>query len=191
MKTDRRTKYTKMVISEAFMQLIKNKPIQKITVADICALADISRPTFYLHYSDIYALIDEIGENMIVSANLGEMAALTLDKPNKIHDIIVNLIRVVESNADIYHICVLERGTPTVLPARIKEELKNTIMKKFEDDNIFDERADKKYILEFIQSAFNSIIYCWLNKKEGRESADELANTIETFLVYGLKGFVA
>lgn len=191
MKTDRRIKYTKMVISEAFMQLIKNKPIQKITVADICALADISRPTFYLHYSDIYALIDEIGENMIVSANLGEMAALTLDKPNKIHDIIVNLIRVVESNADIYRICVLERGTPTVLPARIKEELKNTIMKKFEDDNIFDERADKKYILEFIQSAFNSIIYCWLNKKEGRESADELANTIETFLVYGLKGFVA
>lgn len=191
MKTDRRTKYTKMVISEAFMQLIKNKPIQKITVADICALADISRPTFYLHYSDIYALIDEIGENMIVSANLGEMAALTLDKPNKIHDIIVNLIRVVESNADIYRICVLERGTPTVLPARIKEELKNTIMKKFEDDNIFDERADKKYILEFIQSAFNSIIYCWLNKQEGRESADELANTIETFLVYGLKGFVA
>lgn len=191
MKTDRRTKYTKMVISEAFMLLIKSKPIQKITVADICALADISRPTFYLHYSDIYALIDEIGENMIVSANLGEMAALTLDKPNKIHDIIVNLIRVVESNADIYRICVLERGTPTVLPARIKEELKNTIMKKFEDDNIFDERADKKYILEFIQSAFNSIIYCWLNKKEGRESADELANTIETFLVYGLKGFVA
>ena len=191
MKTDRRTKYTKMVISEAFMQLIKNKPIQKITVADICALADISRPTFYLHYSDIYALIDEIGENMIVSANLGEMAALTLDKPNKIHDIIVNLIRVVESNADIYRICVLERGTPTVLPARIKEELKNTIMKKFEDDTIFDERADKKYILEFIQSAFNSIIYCWLNKQEGRESADELANTIETFLVYGLKGFVA
>ncbi len=191
MKTDRRTKYTKMVISEVFMQLIKSKPIQKITVADICALADISRPTFYLHYSDIYALIDEIGENMIVSANLGEMAALTLDKPNKIHDIIVNLIRVVESNADIYRICVLERGTPTVLPARIKEELKNTIMKKFEDDNIFDERADKKYILEFIQSAFNSIIYCWLNKKEGRESADELANTIETFLVYGLKGFVA
>ena len=191
MKTDRRTKYTKMVISEAFMQLIKSKPIQKITVADICALADISRPTFYLHYSDIYALIDEIGENMIVSANLGEMAALTLDKPNKIHDIIVNLIRVVESNADIYRICVLERGTPTVLPARIKEELKNTIMKKFEDDNIFDERADKKYILEFIQSAFNSIIYCWLNKKEGRESADELANTIETFLVYGLKGLVA
>lgn len=191
MKTDRRTKYTKMVISEAFMQLIKSKPIQKITVADICALADISRPTFYLHYSDIYTLIDEIGENMIVSANLGEMAALTLDKPNKIHDIIVNLIRVVESNADIYRICVLERGTPTVLPARIKEELKNTIMKKFEDDNIFDERADKKYILEFIQSAFNSIIYCWLNKKEGRESADELANTIETFLVYGLKGFVA
>ena len=191
MKTDRRTKYTKMVISEAFMQLIKNKPIQKITVADICALADISRPTFYLHYSDIYALIDEIGENMIVSANLGEMAALTLDKLNKIHDIIVNLIRVVESNADIYRICVLERGTPTVLPTRIKEELKNTIMKKFEDDNLFDERADKKYILEFIQSAFNSIIYCWLNKKEGRESADELANTIETFLVYGLKGFVA
>ena len=190
MKTDRRTRYTKMVISEAFMELIKSKPIQKITVADICSLAEISRPTFYLHYSDIYALLDEIGENMIVSANLGEMSELKLGNPDKIHDIIVNLIRVVESNADIYRICVLERGTPTRLPAKIAEELNKTIMKKFEDENIFNEMADKKYILEFIQSTFNSIICCWLNKKENRESADELADIIETFLVRGLSGFV-
>lgn len=71
MKTDRRTKYTKMVIREALLSLLHNRPIEKITVSDLCARAEISRPTFYLHYADLYALLDEIGEDMITSAKLG------------------------------------------------------------------------------------------------------------------------
>ena len=44
MKSDRRTKYTKMVIQEALLALIGEKPLHKITIADICARAEISRP---------------------------------------------------------------------------------------------------------------------------------------------------
>lgn len=83
MKTDRRTKHTKMVIRDAFLTLVKTKPIQKITIADICELADISRPTFYLHYRDIYALLDEIGENMLTSANLNEITKFPLRNIDK------------------------------------------------------------------------------------------------------------
>ena len=36
MATDRRTKYTKSVIRQALFDLLKEKPLNKITVTDIC-----------------------------------------------------------------------------------------------------------------------------------------------------------
>ena len=57
---DRRTQYTKMVISESFFSLLKEKGFSKITVAEICKAAQINRGTFYLHYEDKYALLNEV-----------------------------------------------------------------------------------------------------------------------------------
>lgn len=190
MKTDRRTKYTKMVIRDAFLTLVKTKPIQKITIADICGLADISRPTFYLHYRDIYALLDEIGENMLTCANLNEITKFSLGNQDKIHKIILNLIGIIEKNIDIYRICILERGVATRFPKQIADELNNTLIQKWENKGLLDQKLDKSYLIDFIQSSFNSIIYCWINRTENRETPEELAHIIETFLIHGLSGFV-
>ncbi len=59
-KEDRRTKYTKGTIRDAFMELLKGKPFGKITVTDICRLADINRGTFYLHYYDVDDVLDDV-----------------------------------------------------------------------------------------------------------------------------------
>ena len=64
-KLDRRVRYTKMVIRESFIALLKEKPIAKITVKEICTGADINRATFYAHYADPYALLHEIEESLI------------------------------------------------------------------------------------------------------------------------------
>ncbi len=52
-KTDRRTLYTRQVIMDAYIQLLKEKPTEKIRVAGICKIAEINRSTFYLHFSNI------------------------------------------------------------------------------------------------------------------------------------------
>ncbi len=59
-KTDRRVKYTKMVVRESFISLLKEKPLSKITVKEICEGADINRATFYAHYTDPYDLLHQI-----------------------------------------------------------------------------------------------------------------------------------
>lgn len=59
-KEDRRTTYTKQIIRETFMGLLQQKPIGKISVTEICAAAEISRSTFYLHYSDCYQILEEL-----------------------------------------------------------------------------------------------------------------------------------
>lgn len=60
MRNDRRTKYTLDVIKKAVIDALLCQPINKITVRDICDAADINRGTFYLHYQDIYALMEAL-----------------------------------------------------------------------------------------------------------------------------------
>lgn len=60
MKTDPRTRYTKSIIEQVFMELIHEKPAAKITVSEICAKAEINRGTFYRYYLDVYDLAEKM-----------------------------------------------------------------------------------------------------------------------------------
>lgn len=51
---------TKKVIAYSFKELLKEKPLNKITVNDIAAKCDINRQTFYYHFIDIRDLIEWI-----------------------------------------------------------------------------------------------------------------------------------
>ena len=64
MKTDHRMRYTKKVICDCFLDLLKDQPIQKITVKEICEKADINRSTFYRYYTDAYDLMEHIANEM-------------------------------------------------------------------------------------------------------------------------------
>lgn len=55
---DIRIQKTETAIKNAFMELRSQKPIEKITVKELCRLAQINKSTFYTHYNDIYALSD-------------------------------------------------------------------------------------------------------------------------------------
>jgi AcrR family transcriptional regulator len=61
----RKTRYTKMVLRAALIELLKEQPIGKITVTEICARADVSRGTFYLHYQDPYDLLDKTEDELL------------------------------------------------------------------------------------------------------------------------------
>ena len=51
-KMDARKRYTQMVLKQSFLKLLKEKPVNRITVKEVCALAQLNRATFYAHYSD-------------------------------------------------------------------------------------------------------------------------------------------
>lgn len=61
---DHRTRVTKLLIRRAFTKLLREKPIQNITVKELCAHAGVNRGTFYAHYADIYALLEQIEREM-------------------------------------------------------------------------------------------------------------------------------
>lgn len=65
MKNDIRTRYTQKVITESFLELLKEKPMNKVTVKEICDKAQINRSTFYKYYKDCYDLLDQLEERAI------------------------------------------------------------------------------------------------------------------------------
>ncbi len=62
---DLREKKTKRSIKNAFLQLRRKKALERITVTELSALAEISKATFYLHYKDIYDLSEQMQEEVI------------------------------------------------------------------------------------------------------------------------------
>ncbi len=60
MQTDLRTRYTRQVITDAFLQLLRQKPVERITVKEVCALAQINRSTFYRQYKDCFDLMEQL-----------------------------------------------------------------------------------------------------------------------------------
>ena len=64
-KIDRRKLKTKSAIEKTFLELMLQKGFDNITVKEITEKANIVRKTFYLHYNDIYDLLDKIIEDEI------------------------------------------------------------------------------------------------------------------------------
>ena len=54
------TSITKRAIQSAFLELLDQRSLSRITVKDITDICGINRNTFYYHYQDIPALIEEI-----------------------------------------------------------------------------------------------------------------------------------
>ena len=79
---DIRVKKTRRAIQKAFIALLREKPIEKITVKEIAERAEINKTTFYSHYETLDALIAEMERQTVqlVCDNMGGAQQL-LDAP--------------------------------------------------------------------------------------------------------------
>ena len=62
---DIRIEKTERAIKQAFMELRREKPVEKIRVKELCDRACINKSTFYAHYQDIYALANAMEDEMV------------------------------------------------------------------------------------------------------------------------------
>ena len=56
--------YTASLMNSALLSLLEKKDIEYITVTEITKKAGVNRSTFYLHYDDVYDLLEETIENL-------------------------------------------------------------------------------------------------------------------------------
>lgn len=67
---DIRIKRTKNLISGALLELLREKPIDRITPTELCRKATINRNTFYSHYKSTNEVLDEIENDLLAKVNI-------------------------------------------------------------------------------------------------------------------------
>lgn len=93
-------------IKGAFFELMKTKDVSKIKVSEIVKIANIDRSTFYEHYCDIYAIVEEIQKSVLNEVEKIIRSFKTkvfFDKP---YDIMKELTDYLMNNKELLSICI-------------------------------------------------------------------------------------
>ena len=64
---DRRAKRTAVQIKETMLSLMKSKSIHEIKVSELCKLCQINRATFYDHYRDVFDLVQDMEQDILLA----------------------------------------------------------------------------------------------------------------------------
>jgi len=167
---------SKRLIREAYIDLLKEKPIEKITVTDIVKRADINRGTFYAHYSDTQAVLEQI-ENEIIDRMKELISEFNC---RNFHQnplpILLKIVRFLEENKDYTQILENSRNAePFLLRARkIFADYMNN------DLQIPDEIKNNPEFLThvlFITGGIVNVYRAWF-KGETSQSPEELSITL-------------
>lgn len=63
---DKRITKTKRSLKESMIRMLEDESFEQISITELCRRSDVSRITFYSHYSDKYALLDDIFNDMLL-----------------------------------------------------------------------------------------------------------------------------
>ncbi len=111
MSTDLRVRYTRKVIQDAFWTLLKEKPLAKITVKEVCELAQINRGTFYKHYLDCYDLLDKMQGEVIAQLE-GQLASI---ETQGVRSILVSFMRSLQQEKEALRLLSRQRQSDAFL----------------------------------------------------------------------------
>ena len=107
---DRRIRKTRRVIRQCLTELLKTKRIQDITVREISEKADINRGTFYLHYRDIFDLMEQIENELLEELEdvLNHFKASDLLSNPAL--VFTRVFQLVKENSDMVSILIGQNG---------------------------------------------------------------------------------
>ena len=185
-KQDLRVVKTKTLIKNAFLELIELNGYSKVTVTDIVEKAMINRNTFYLHYYDKEALIDEmisehykITEPLIRKILYNNVKKYLKDPIKMQEEIFKDIFEILLEEIELYRIFIMDPGLSGYL-----NKLKTTIKSKMQSEYI---KTDKhKIAFEFtFEGTYGTIIEWIKNDYTNKETlALELSHIYNNIWLY-------
>ncbi|MCE4956473.1 TetR/AcrR family transcriptional regulator [Macrococcoides caseolyticum] len=172
---DRRIRKTKQSIRSALLELMLEKSFDSITVNDIARTSDINRGTFYLHYVDKYALLEQIENDM-----LEQFIALqqSMDLTKIIHEVdifqevfIKKVMHILKEDKLFFKV-MLHPNLNTTFEYKFRKIIQQNFERMIDVEEI--EGIPFNYYFAFISSAQIGVIKQWV-RTDMQESPEEIA----------------
>lgn len=167
-RIDPRVLRTRHLIKDAFVKLLVETDVEKMSVNRIAELATINRVTFYLHYRDIPDLLDKLADEMVEEIRLildQESADDSESKNDADWSLLENLLEHIADHADFYKLVLARKQIP-IFTDRLLKLLTDVItnkLKKMESES-FLVAADVPLDITvwYVSSAVIGTIIAWL-----------------------------
>lgn len=176
MATDTRIKVTRLLLNEALIEILGDKPIHKVTVKEICEKADMNRSTYYAHYDNPYDQFQKIKDEFIEKGNRYIGTCEKVGKTISLYERTVILYQMFLENKKLFLVILRASGFNEVIDL-FTEPYKNEVFRQWEKDFHFKDRY-QDMLLDFFFAGFLRITYDWLDQKSGYLSPEEMAEVI-------------
>lgn len=181
---DRRVRKTRRQLRECLITLLKGKKIQDITVRELTDMADLNRGTFYLHYKDVFDLLEKTETELQDEFNQLVQKHGAVDLKQRPAVIFNEIYSLVYDNADLIEILLGENGDINFV-----NRLKNLIRDKCLGDwmEVFRSGNPAAFdaFFSFIVSGCVGLVQYWLTTGL-KETPQQMAKLTEQVITQGI-----
>ena len=170
-----RRQRTKEAIKQGYLEwILKNNKMPH--VKELAEELNINRGTFYLHYADVYAVLDDLENDTITN-----IKKIVVDYRNQsLLQLIVLIIEHIQTNRAVFQVLLSSKTETHYIQKLIREMKKfvqrSPIFSQIEDDEVRD------YITTFIFAGSISVFANWI-REDSRMPPQEIVKKMHQFFV--------
>ncbi|MBQ7323862.1 MAG: TetR/AcrR family transcriptional regulator [Clostridia bacterium] len=180
-KTDRRVLRTKRNIRNAFLRLLAQKEMDKITIKEIAAEADVDRKTVYNYYTSVQSILEEL-ENELVQNFEKALSKMNFGSMEKGMMAFHTLTELIEENLEVYGLLMKLDGHSRLM-SKIKIYLKEKAREVIQDMHLNPEKVE--IVVEFVTSGMFMAYRYWFNS-DRQESLNDFTKDIMRLVMNGV-----
>nr|WP_315023816.1 TetR/AcrR family transcriptional regulator C-terminal domain-containing protein [uncultured Aminipila sp.] len=168
------TELTKRLMADSLKKLMAQKPLNKISIREIVEDCGVNRQTFYYHFQDIYALLEWIINQEIVSVLEDTESFLTWQEAG------LYLLKYLEKNSTIVLCALNSLGRSAIKKFLYTDVVKvaTQIITQISSDINVDEESFN-HVVHYYSISFGALLEDWLSNGMKR-SPEEVIDILDT-----------
>lgn len=185
---DRRIRKTEMQLRAGLVKLLKEKSIKEITVKELVDKVDINRSTFYLHYKDIYDLLDKIKSDILtdlinITDKYKDNYSMNLDP-----SYLVELFKILSENIDLVSVFLGPNGDISFVN-KIKHMISDRIINSINLEPNEHSKLDIEFTFSFYMNGCVGLVEHWI-ETGAKESPEHMAKLCFYLITNGIKSYL-
>lgn len=181
---DSRVRRTKRLLRQGLTELLREKSLKKITVRELSERIDINRGTFYLHYKDIYDLVDQIEKELFDEFEEILESYCIADLQTRPHKVFSDMCNFLYDNREICAALLGDNGDINFI-LNLRNFLRQKCLRDIAENYHLENLTEYNYIYAYFESGAIGILRYWLEHPEDGKSAEDIAYIIENTFLQG------
>lgn len=177
MKTDARVRYTRRVIKESLLRLLEDRPVNRITVKEVCEAAQINRATFYAHFTDCFDVLNQMENDLLSDFERSLSFASVVD----VVDMIERIYAMIDQNAEVCRVLIFQNKDSSLTAKMIAMAHDKTIV-RWKEQLTRATESDREMLFTCLSNGLLNVILTGYSKYEREEVVKFVSETVRLLI---------